>query len=63
MKKKPLFAVHFNGMMQPVKAVDADEAKRKFFKRFPKLTEEDILEVDEIEPDNKHFRIFQNSAI
>lgn len=63
MRTKPLFAVHYNGRMQPVKAVDEAEAKRKFLKRFSRLSEEDIVEVCLIEEGHKHMRIFKQSAI
>lgn len=63
MKSKPICAVLFFGKMQPVKAVDAIEARRKFLKKFHKLTDEDIVDVDLIEPSHKHYLHFKQSAI
>ncbi len=68
MKKKPIFAVMFTGGItgglacQTVKAVDAEEAKRKFLKRFTKKTEESIIDIDVLEPTHKHFTILSSHA-
>jgi len=50
--------------MQPVKANDDIEAKRKFLKKHPKLNEEDnILDVAVIEPGGKNYLLFKSQAI
>ena len=69
MNKKPIFAVHFVGGLtgtacQTVKAIDEDEAERKFLKAYPKKNKEDhILEVTLLEPTHKHYRTLASSAI
>lgn len=70
-KSKPIYGVWFCGGgtisgtgMQPVKANDDIEAKRKFLKKHPKLNEEDnILDVAVIEPGGKNYLLFKSQAI
>lgn len=65
--KKKLFAIHFSGnlgaAMQPIKANTAEEAKAKFMAKFTNIQEECIsTDIEEIEPDNKNFRMFKSQA-
>lgn len=64
---KPLYAVLYfsrgNSCLQAVKADNDTEAKHKFLKKFTKISEDLIFDVDLIEPDHKHYNRFKNSAI
>ena len=67
-KRKPIYAVMFVGgsgtACQTVKAVDSEEAERKFLKAYPKKNkEENILDIDIVEPTHKHYLILAHSAI
>jgi hypothetical protein len=66
--KKKLFAVYYAGSlglaMQLVKAQTPIEARLKFLKKNPKLSEA-ITDAypEEIEPTHNHYRTFRNHAI
>jgi len=66
MKKLPIFTIWFMGKLgtavQPVKAATEEDAKKKFLKRYPKKTDDDIFDVGLLEPTEKHYRLIASGA-
>lgn len=66
-KKKPVFSVMYytslGSAIQAVKAVDEVEAKQKFCKRFPKISDDSISDIEILDQTSGIYKLLIASAI